>query len=277
MVYIFVYSIDEEGVAVCTAVAAKLNYFKQKHKESHQTELAPHCHLDQPKHSTSPALLSPQLPHHVSSSGHTSGASNDSKIQLSLEYHTPLSSFLLPEAPPPSPGDIDSEIPIPIAVEPAQESLNQPLRIHSPAVSTNKMAKAPFNVPPPPYPIPSLPTDVPSPSYPMSTQPTDILPPSYDYSMSTTPPMQSNLTVVPSAVPPPSYHYPVSTRPLLVSPLPSPAMYPAVLPLSSQPPPPIVVTPASNPQQNVAQNTVSYYTSTCCNGQTHGYSADQYY
>lgn len=96
---------------LCIEVAKKLKRYKENAEKTN---------FELPSSGrTTPLLTVPgdfiTSPRHSSSIGGSSRGSNESRIELPLQRHTPLSSFMLPSAPPPTPGDdmiLDTESPI---------------------------------------------------------------------------------------------------------------------------------------------------------------------
>lgn len=168
-------------------------------------------------------------------------------MQLSLETHTPVSSFLLPSAPPPSPGDptADTELPIPID-DPARDQ-----QVHH-CTAPNVLSSVHLDIfPLPPYdsstavlPRPTVPSNVPT-----------IVPP-----LPTSCPLPSVPSNVPPIVPPLPISPSVPSNVPTIVPhfYPTPSPYPAhndntVLPLPAPPTiPPIIVTPAPVTQTPVS-------------------------
>lgn len=221
---------------MCVAVAAKLDDYKRQHSESTQQTTIP---TDKPcNNGVSPSTLP------LSQSANISQYSNESKVQLPLERPTPSSSFLLPLAPPPSPGNLlmDSELPLepsPSHIPPSQATLylNEPIITDKPPHSITQPSDPHIatntrqcNVP---EPIMSSSTPVPL------TKPLDSTIAS------------SNVTQPISSLPYPPYHQSSlpptpSFPPLYPYPAPNPMVYPAgsyIPPYTIMPIQPPVMTP----------------------------------
>ena len=219
---------------MCVAVAAKLDDYKRQHSEpTQQTAVSTNKVCN---NGVSPSTLP------LSQSANISEYSNESKVQLPLERPTPSSSFLLPLAPPPSPGNLlmDSELPLepsPSYIPHSQAILN----LNEPIVTDNL-----------PYPItqpsdlPLTITNVPEPVIIASSTPCPLMKPSDPTMISS-----SNIAPPISSLPYPPYHQSSlpptpSFPPLYPYPAPNPMMYPAgsfIPPYTIMPVQPPVMTP----------------------------------
>lgn len=104
-------------------LTAKLSQYKQEARVTISTSPVHQTHQITPIRTF---LSTPNKPSHSGGSSHPGSQSSNesSKIQLPLDRKTPVSSFLLPTAPPPSPGEYleASELPL----EPNKQSLPPP-------------------------------------------------------------------------------------------------------------------------------------------------------
>ncbi|XP_019852517.1 PREDICTED: uncharacterized protein LOC109582287 isoform X2 [Amphimedon queenslandica] len=101
-------------VALHKELSAKLSYYKKEAKCT-GTFSSPTDNGGEHNTPLSTQLLStPNKIHSGGSSNISTGSQDSSKVQLPLDRNTPVSSFLLPTAPPPSPGDYleTSELPL---------------------------------------------------------------------------------------------------------------------------------------------------------------------